>query len=374
MKILADENIPYVRDAFGTLGEVSVLSGRAMSRGNTRDTDILLVRSITKVNDGLLAESRVKFVATATIGIDHVDTSYLESRGIGFASAQGSNSNSVAEYVTAALLTLASRGKISPCSLTLGIVGVGNVGSKVAAKARAMGFNVLQNDPPLRRKTGSREFVPLDDLMEADVITLHVPLTREGQDRTFRFFDGKRMDMMKPGSILINSSRGQVVHGDALKEALSKGHLGGAVLDVWENEPSIDAELLEKADIATPHIAGYSFDGKVNGTEMIYDAACGYFGMEKKWRKKMPEPEIRDLKAESGGFDALRNTVKAVYDIEKDDCDLKKLAGLPEGSRGKYFDSLRRNYRRRREFFNTSVSCKNRETSAILEGLGFRVL
>ncbi|MCI0514383.1 4-phosphoerythronate dehydrogenase, partial [candidate division KSB1 bacterium] len=273
MKIIADENIPFVREAFKNLGNVITFSGRKITNDAVMDAEILLVRSITPVDETLLKNTTVKFIATATIGMDHLDIEYLKSQKIGFSNAAGSNANSVAEYIITALLHHACLNQISLKGKSLGIVGVGNIGSKMVRYARALGMEVVQNDPPLARATGAPYFQPLDELMDCDFITLHVPLTMEGIDRTYHLFNKERIMKMKPGSVLLNSSRGSVVATEAAIKALWQHHLKALILDVWENEPEIDLELLKLVEIGTPHIAGYSYDGKINGTRMIYEAA-----------------------------------------------------------------------------------------------------
>jgi erythronate-4-phosphate dehydrogenase len=311
------------------MGTVQFIPGRQMSAAAVRDADALLVRSVTPVNAALLDGSAVKFVATATIGTDHVDAEYLSNRGIGFASAAGSNANSVAEYVVAALLELAYRQKFHLRDKTIGIVGVGNVGSRVVRYAKALEMRVLQNDPPRQQAEGLPDFVSLERVLgEADIVTVHVPLL----ETTRRMFHRSNLE----GFILINTARGPVVDNRALLKAIDGDRLGGCVLDVWENEPNILPELLDVVDIGTPHIAGYSLDGKVNGTRMIYEAACRHFGVEPVWKPVLPAPLAVDLTGE------LRDVVRRMYDISADD------AALRANIRG--FDKLRAEYPVRREF------------------------
>jgi len=361
MKIVADPNIPYVREAFGRLGEVALVPGRLMDAAAVRDAELLLVRSVTPVNAALLDGSRVKFVATATIGFDHVDTAYLAARGIGFVSAAGSNANSVAEYVVAAMLELAARRGFRLREKTIGIVGVGNVGNKVVRYAEALGMRVLQNDPP-RQRTEAGAFVSLGRVVaEADIITLHVPLTRSGPDATFHLLEPRR-------GILINSSRGGVLDNKALLTA----SLDGLALDVWEGEPDLLPGLLEKTDIATPHIAGYSFDGKVNGTRMIYEAACKCSGIVPAWLPQLPPAPVARIETSvatgEDDEDVLRRVIRQVYDITADDAALR--------ADPKKFDRLRAEYPVRRECFNTTLVLRGagdglRETCA---ALGFRLV
>jgi erythronate-4-phosphate dehydrogenase len=380
MQIVADTNIPYVQSAFSHFGEVRTFGSQQINHSTVKNADVILVRSETRVDKVLLEGSKVRFVGSATIGTDHVDIEYLRAQGIGFANAPGSNANSVAEYVIAALLMLGKRKGFALKGKTLGAVGVGNIGSRVVHMAEAFGMQVLQNDPPLARATAESRFLPLDDLMEADIVTLHVPLTRQGEDATFHLFDKERLAKMKPGSILINTARGAVVETEALKNALTCGAIRAAVIDVWENEPAIDVDLLALTDVGTPHIAGYSLDGKVNATSMIYKEVCHYFGLPVEWyaTAEMPAPEITCIQVANDSTDiedVIRSVVKQCYDIERDDRKLRALLSLPKEQRWEYFKRLRAEYPIRREFFNTTVvlSSKDAPLSEILKALGFKV-
>ncbi|MCP4641921.1 MAG: 4-phosphoerythronate dehydrogenase PdxB [bacterium] len=377
MKIVVDENIPYGRDAFATLGDVVTMPGRAVDAAALADADMLMVRSITKVNAALLDGTPVRFVATATIGEDHIDKPYLADRGIGFSSAPGCNANSVGQYVTGALLALADAHGLDLTSMKLGIVGVGNVGKRVLAKASALGMECVLNDPPLARTTGDAKYRPIDDIFDCDVVTLHVPLTREGEDATFHLADEAFIARMKPGAILINSSRGPVTDGTALEHALDNGHIKAAVLDVWEDEPRVESSLLRKVFIGTPHIAGYSFDGKVNGTRQIYEAACASLGVEPTWDPSplLPAPECPEVRVD-GNADVtqeLRKAVLAVYDIRRDDTAMRTILDAREADRATAFDRLRKEYPRRREFFNTRaiIDPPNETMRSVLSGIGF---
>ena len=284
MKIVADENIPFVEQIFGRLGEVATYAGREIDSSSVKEANILLLRSVTRVDENLLGGSKVRFVGTATIGCDHVDIDYLKKQGIAFSSAAGSNANSVAEYIVAALLILARRHAFSLSGKTIGVVGVGNVGSRVVEKAGILNMNTLQNDPPLARKTHSAHFRPLEELLqESDILTLHVPLTYEGQDATCHLANNSLFQKLKSDSFLINTSRGAVVDNQALLMALKEGKLAGAVLDVWEGEPEISEELLTAVELGTPHIAGYSLDGKTNATLLIYQATCNFLNVSCEW-------------------------------------------------------------------------------------------
>jgi erythronate-4-phosphate dehydrogenase len=380
MKIVIDENVLLGKETFSLIGDVTAFSGRAITPEVVKDADILVVRSVTKVGEKLLKNSNIKFVGSATAGIDHVDTAYLKSRCIGFASAPGSNSNSVAEYVISSLLLLGIKGKISLEKLSLGVVGVGNVGSKVVKKAEGLGIKVLQNDPPLFRETEDKVFRELDKLMDCDVITLHVPLYPSGEDKTLNLLDEERIHKMKRGSVLINTSRGKVVEQFALKSALKKGHLSGAILDVWAEEPDIDKELLEMVDIGTSHIAGYSYDGKVKGTRMVFDAICEFFSLDEDWKAALLPPEVPYIEMtvnENENFtEILADVVFKVYDIKEDDVNMRKILSLEGKEKRDYFDGLRSSYNIRREFFNTrlKLNTENENLKDSFRALGFDVV
>jgi erythronate-4-phosphate dehydrogenase len=378
MKIIADANIPFVKECFSSIGEVETIGGREMTPWNVAEADILLVRSITPVGVDLLAGSKVRFVGTATIGFDHIDLGFLDSNSIGFASAPGSNANSAAEYVIAGLLSIGQKYAFNLEGKSIGIIGVGNVGGRVAKKCIAMGMDVYLNDPPLKRQTGNAKYLPLDKLYECDFITLHTPLTFDGMDRTHHLADKKFFKSLKDGCVFINASRGGVVDSDALKSAINSGRLQAVGLDVWENEPDIDIELLQMIDIGTPHIAGYSLDGKIAGMIMIYNAACEYFDIELKFGIEdfLPEPAIPKIKVNpniSNDQDVLLSAVQKIYRIDKDDTRLRRVLDKPVEDRSKYFDGLRKKYPVRREFQNTRVILDdpNSKLARKLIGIGF---
>ncbi len=379
MKIVADANIPFVRECFSSVGSVEILSGRDITPGVLADAEALLVRSITPVNRELLAGTGVRFVGTATIGFDHVDLAYLEQNGIGFTSAPGSNANSAAEYVLAALLEIGRRHQLRLEGKSIGVIGVGNVGSRVAAKCEALGMRVLRNDPPLQRQTGDPKYVPLEALYGCDFLTIHTPLTRDGVDKTHHLADAGFFSSLKPGAAFLNAARGAIVDSPALKAAVRSGHLRAVVLDVWEGEPRIDTELLEMVDLGTPHIAGYSFDGKVAGMIMIYRALCTHFGLTPRFDVAdfLPQPEVPRVEVATAGFndeELLCRTVQQVYDIRRDDRDLRRVVHEPAEARGRYFDTLRKNYPTRREFPNTTVilNPSRADLARKLQGIGFR--
>jgi erythronate-4-phosphate dehydrogenase len=380
MRVVADANIPFVRECFSPAGDVEVLSGRDITPAVVAKADALLVRSITPVNEGLLAGSRVRFVATATIGFDHVDRPYLERNNIGFASAPGSNANSAAEYIVAALLELARGRGLRLEGMSIGVIGVGNVGSRVVRKCEALGMRVLQNDPPLHRQTGDPKYVPIEALYGCDFVTLHTPLLREGVDKTFHLAGDAFFSSLRQGAVFLNASRGAVTDTQALKAALRAGRLRAAVLDVWEGEPCIDTELLATVDLGTPHIAGYSYDGKIAGTIMIYRAFCKYFDLPVKFDASdfLPPPEVPRLETHTGGAtdeELLAQAVEQIYSIRRDDRDLRRIVDQPQENQGRFFDALRKGYPIRREFHNTTVVLDPGRGSLArkLKGIGFNV-
>jgi erythronate-4-phosphate dehydrogenase len=376
-KIIADSNIPHAADACAHLGDVTVLKSSEFSPETLRDCDILLCRSTRKIDAELLDGSRVRFVATATIGTDHIDADYLASRGIAWASAPGSNANSVSEYVTTALLVLAGEMGRRLSEMSIGVVGVGNVGSRVVRKCEALGMTVVQNDPPLARKTSEDRYRPLGELLSCDVITFHVPLTHDGEDPTFHLCDAALLDRLRPGAVLINSSRGPVVDGNALGHTVDSGRITAVVLDVWEGEPLFDPRLLAKVAIGTPHIAGHALDAKINGTKMVYEAACEFLGAEPRWLPAavLPPPKVPLIELDStdrDDEDALRDAVGQLYDILQDDAMLRKMPS--DETRGEAFREFRRNYWPRREWHNTTVRLRGGSQPLMgkLTGLGFR--
>lgn len=378
MNILVDENIPYGPEAFGTLGTVRKAAGRSITNAMLADVDALIIRSITKVNAALLEGTPVRFVGTCTIGEDHVDKAFLAGQGIGFSSAPGCNANSVAEYVVTALLYLAQKYGFDLNSKRLGIVGVGNVGSKVRRKAEALGMTCVLNDPPLAAKTGDPAYRSLDEIRECDVITFHTPLNKSGDHPSWHLADEAFLASLRPGTVLFNTSRGAVVDNSALEAALRRGHIAAAVLDVWENEPTPNLELLALSDIATPHIAGYSFDGKVNGTRQIYEALCAFLGIDAVWdpRPLLPPPPLPALTVDSDSPDILTQTVLQVYDLIGDDARMRGITSASPDEQGACFDRLRKEYPVRREFFNTRIRLTRPDDRLrdTLSGIGFDVV
>ena len=378
MKILYDDNIPFGHAAFSTLGDASPCAGREMTSEQAANADLLIVRSVTRVNDALLDGSTVKFVASATSGSDHIDRACLARRGIVFRDALGSNAHAVAEYVVAALLVLARRGRVALAGKTMGVVGVGHVGALVVEKARALGIKVLQNDPPRKRADSSFPGVPLLDALQADIVSFHVPLTMDGPDATRHMINGALFSQIRRGSILIQTSRGEIHDTTALKRAITGRRVGPVVVDVWEHEPKVNGRLISMAALATPHIAGYSWTSKVRGTWMVYEAACSFLGVPPAWAPpEMPgstaAPVVPPASAGAPLERVAHDAVRAVYDIEADDRSLRSLANVPEAVRAQRFDVLRKNYPVRLEFSQAVVPESPPAAVPLLRGLGFRL-
>lgn len=342
IKIVADEAVPFLKGVFEPYAEMVYKPGVDIAPEDIKDADALIIRTRTKCDERLLEGSRVKFIATATIGTDHIDFPYCDSKGIIIRNAPGCNAGGVTEYVFSALYGLASRKAISLEGGTLGIIGVGHVGSMVERMGRALGFKILKCDPPRAEAEGSFGFCDLGTLLEnSRIVTMHVPLNHT----TCGMADKDFFDRMQPGAFFINAARGEVVCEDALLRAIPK--LGPVIIDTWNNEPNINLELMEKAAIATPHIAGYSYQGKQNGTAAAVRAVAHYFGIPQLY-EFFPETELKeneavklDLRGKNQG--EIAAVFQYNYPIFTDDFMLRL---HPEE-----FDTLRTEYRYRREVF-----------------------
>ncbi len=377
MYIIADENIPFVTTAFAQFGQVRTLAGRQLTPTDLAPADLVLVRSVTKVDSHLLSHSQLRFLGTATIGYDHIDLTYLQQRQIGFAYSPGCNATAAAEYVISALLITAEQQQFSLSNKTVGIIGCGNVGSRVHQKLTALGITCLPYDPPLQEKTGRTDLVDLATVLEADIITLHVPLEKTGPHPTYHLINSSFLAQTRPNLILINTSRGQVIDETALLNHASIHPQLTLILDVWDQEPTPNSQLLHRAYLATPHIAGYSVEGKLQGTNMIYQAACHHFQYIPTWEMAtvLPPPPVTHLtfSATIPAQQALMSAVLSCYDVRRDHANFRLIQ--QHSAPGTYFDQLRKNYPIRREFSSLSISLPREKTHLAqqLTGLGFQV-
>jgi erythronate-4-phosphate dehydrogenase len=378
MKIVADENIPLLMPLFESIGEVQTCAGRQMNADIVKDADILLVRSVTKVTRHLLEGSRVRFVGTATIGLDHIDVDYLKEAGIAFANAPACNANSVVEYVLSCLSFMSEYYQFKLEERSVGIIGHGNVGSLLAKRLVKLGVKVKLNDPPRAKEDNETEYVSLDEALACDIISLHVPLVKDGDYPTLKLLGASVLEKITDRQILINTSRGEVIDEAALLQKLMASPAFPVVLDVWENEPQINTDLLERVTIGTPHIAGYSLDGKANGTEMIYQALCRFLGfpVRHKAAQFLAEAPLSKL-AFTGQADPswlINTAIRACYDVRSDHWRLRSALASAEDV-GAEFDRLRREYPVRREFQNTKIQLKNLNSEVFnrVKNLGFRM-
>jgi len=373
MRIVADENIPFLKGVLEPYADVVYLPGKEISPGIVKNADALIIRTRTICNKELLEESNVKFIASATIGFDHIDDKYCKKYGISWTNAPGCNSSSVQQYIAAALVHEFRKHKLNAADLTLGIIGVGNVGSKVANLGNILGMKVLLNDPPRERSEGSAIFTKLFDLIhQADIVTFHVPLTFSDPDKTYHMVNNQFLSYLKHDCLLINTSRGSIVDEPVLKQTLKQGRLKGVILDVWDNEPEIDMELLQMVDIGTPHIAGYSQDGKANGTSMSVNTLAHYFNLplENWYPGIVPSPVQPEIHL-NGNAETMETIwyklIHHTYPIERDDFALR--------NESKDFEDLRGNYPVRREFHAYNVFPDNISSSLTekIKQLGFQI-
>lgn len=355
MKIFYDENIPYAQEFFNGFGELTAFAGRELTAEQVQDADVLLVRSITQVNASLLhLNEKIQFVGTATIGFDHIDKSYLKNRNVYFTNAPGCNAVSVAEYVLSSLMVLDQRNCLDLANIKVGIVGAGNTGTRLTEKLDALNIEYVLCDPLLEQFGDPRNFSTLTDVLSCDVISLHVPLTKEGLHPTYHLLNHEVLSKLSTQQTLINACRGEVVDNQALLQ-LKKQRIGPQlVLDVWENEPNILTELIPFTEIASSHIAGYSLEGKARGTEMLYQALCNLNNIEydKQLSQFLPVatfsttdvPNVKEI------YQDAINLVFQVYDVRRDDKIFREQ--LSDHS----FDWLRKNYPTRRELSAMSLN------------------
>jgi erythronate-4-phosphate dehydrogenase len=373
MKIVADNKIPFLKGVLEPFANVVYLPGNEISRDHLMDADALITRTRTKCNEKLLAGTNVKFIATATIGFDHIDTEWCKKNNIFWTNAPGCNSGSVYQYIASVLVALSQKHGFEFADRTLGVIGVGNVGRKIVRLGEWLGMRVMLNDPPRQREEGPCSYISLEGIIrECDIISCHVPLNMDGLDKTYHLIDEKFLRKLRPNTILINSSRGEVVDNQALKKMLKEKCLTAAVLDVWENEPDIDKELVDLIDIVTPHIAGYSADGKANGTSMSVQSLSKFFHLPlTRWfAEDVPMPENYRLTLDCKGKRAqeiISQAIMFTYKVEEDDARLRSSLETFEKQRG--------NYPLRREFHAFEITLQNEHSNIqkILSGLGFKV-
>ncbi|MGV8844514.1 MAG: 4-phosphoerythronate dehydrogenase PdxB [Pseudomonas sp.] len=381
MHILADENIPLLDELFAGFGDIRRLPGRAIDRAALQDAELLLVRSVTPLDRAVLQGSAVRFVGTCTIGTDHLDLTYFQEAGIAWASAPGCNARGVVDYVLGSLLTLADAQGVDLAQRTYGVIGAGQVGGRLVKVLRGLGWRVLVCDPPRQASEGG-EFVSLEQILdECDVLSLHTPLTRAGAHPTQHLLDARRLAQLKPGSWLINASRGAVVDNAALLDVLDQRNDLQAVLDVWEGEPQVNTALAARCRLATPHIAGYSLDGKWRGTAQIYQAFCAHLGQAPALQLAdlLPAPWLNQLSltAEAEPAWALATVCRAVYDPRRDDADFRRSLLGDASARRAGFDALRKHYPPRREIDGLQVHVLPGEAPAVrqlIQALGAKLV
>lgn len=374
MKIICDDKIPYIQGALEPFAEVVYLSGKLTTAEVVKDADALITRTRTICNQAVLEGSKVKFIATATIGFDHIDTQYCKEAGIEWINAPGCNAESVNQYISSALLSYARREHVDLAGKTIGIVGVGQVGSRIAKTCEILGMNVLLNDPPRERAEGSSRFVSIETIREqSDFISFHVPLNRQGIDKTFHMVDQAFIQDLRRKPFIMNTCRGEVFETQAVRNAREKNDLSGMVIDCWEFEPDIDLDLLNLVDYGTSHIAGYSKDGKANGTTSSVRAISKFFGLGiDEWEPSgvdAPDSSIIELDGNNRTEQAiLADAILATYLIEADDEALRSSTHL--------FEQLRGDYPVRREFNFYSIRARNveAEVKQKLRNLGFTLI
>jgi erythronate-4-phosphate dehydrogenase len=379
VRILADPGIALVEEAFAALGHLDLVHGREWTPADVRDADILLASTRARIDARLLEGSRVRFVATASSGTEHIDTSYLDGRGIAFADARGANANAVAEYVLSAIARLLSERQGRFDGLRVGVVGCGAIGTRVAEMLKVLGVSCVLNDPPLAQGGDKRPFEALDRALACDVVTLHVPLTVGAAFPTRHLIDRSALARIPPGACLINAARGGVVDEQALLERLEAGPELAVALDCWEGEPEISIETCNRVWLATPHIAGYSLAARVAATVAIYRAACRFLGRSPVWSPSPPAPTadaaITELDFRLDDQTLIREAVLRCYDVATDSARSRAALAEAAADRAGAFEGLRRRYRLRREFheFTVAVPPQRPALAARLRGLGLRV-
>jgi len=347
-KIIIDDAIPYAQAMFSNLGDIQLMPGRDINAQSVKQADALIVRSRTQVNETLLKNSPVSFVGSTVVGLDHIDQLYLKNNGIEFYSAQGCNANSVAEYIITSLLDVAEHKDFELKNKTLGIIGVGHVGSLVHRKAQALGMRCLLNDPPKVRQNPelADHYVDLESCLKADIITVHTPLTDSGEDPTHHLISAQKLAKIQPNQIMINAARGGIIDEQAWAQTPTLAN----IIDCWENEPYIDSTLYQAAYQATPHIAGHSLDAKIAGGEMVYQQLCKFWNIEPddSWKTQLPpEPNVLHIHYKESLQSTLYQTLRLTYDPRQDDQAIRNtdMAKLHQ-----QYEFYRRNYPIHREW------------------------
>ncbi len=367
MKIVADIQIPFLKGLLEPVAEVVYLPGREIQKKDIMDADALIVRTRTSCNSDLLEGTKVKFIGTTAIGFDHIDQNYCEAKNITWVNAPGCNAKAVAQYVTSSLLMLAKKHHFSLSDKSLGIIGVGQCGQKVERNARLLGMNILLNDPPRARNEGEKNFNSMDRILEdSDIITLHPTLEKEGPDKTYHLLDAAFFARLKRPIFLINTARGAIVDTHALKNAIDEGKVIDCALDCWENEPEIDVALLQRCLITTPHIAGYSSDGKANATRIVLEQLNQFFQLDlPRLSPELPVPENPQLKISKNSANKIADALLHAYDPLIDSEALKR---APE-----QFETLRSNYILRREYKAYRLLNLPDKDADLLRAFGFQL-
>ncbi|MDX1347237.1 MAG: 4-phosphoerythronate dehydrogenase [Thiomicrorhabdus chilensis] len=372
-KIIIDDAIPFAQAMFSHLGDIQLMPGRDINAQSVKQADALIVRSRTQVNETLLKNSPVSFIGSTVVGLDHIDQLYLKNNGIEFYSAQGCNANSVTEYIITSLLDVAEHKGFELKNKTLGIIGVGHVGSLVHRKAQALGVRCLLNDPPKVRQNPELEdqYVDLESCLKADIITVHTPLTHSGEDPTHHLVSAQKLAKIQPNQIIINAARGGIIDEQAWAQTPTLAN----IIDCWENEPNIDSALYQTAYLATPHIAGHSLDAKIAGGEMVYQQLCHFWNIEPddSWKTQLPpEPNVLHIQYKKSLQSTLYQTLRLTYDPRQDDQAIRNtdMAKLHQ-----QYEFYRRNYPIHREWKQHHFEkTGDQKTDKLLISLDFKML
>ncbi|GAC13470.1 4-phosphoerythronate dehydrogenase [Aliiglaciecola lipolytica] len=374
MKILYEDSMPYAEHFFSKVGECQAYSSQTLTPEALQDVDVLLVRSTTKVTEKLLSKAhKLKYVATATAGSDHLDKPMLARKSIPWGSAAGCNAIAVAEYVLSCLMTEYASDLPSLLTKTVGIVGAGHVGSQLDKRLKLLGINTKLCDPPLHASGDHREFVSIDEICECDIISLHVPFVATGEYSTKHMFDSKRLTQLKESQLLINACRGEVIDNQAAKTLFESGKAMRLNMDVWENEPTIDFELVPHCRIGTAHIAGHSLEGKARGTYFLYQQLCERFQLPQKlsFESCLPNADVIEMSQLEGKseIEQVSAAILATYNVMDDSQGFKKQVKSAAD-----FVYSRKHYAIRREFASVTLKTGNFPVSEALYGLGFNTI